>query len=189
LLELEGRWIDVAAVESVLSAAPGAARAEVSVRGTLTDGGVRVARLVARVWPADAGGELSDEGLRSFAARRLPWYAIPSAFLRAGGGPGPGAARDDEAGPLLPPARHPPASRAQREVAGQIGALLGRRQVYLEDNFFRLGGTSVDALRLCAALRDRFGAEVPLFEVMTAPTVGAITQAVLAARRGPPPGR
>jgi acyl-CoA synthetase (AMP-forming)/AMP-acid ligase II/acyl carrier protein len=189
-VELGGRWINLAEVESVLSAGPGAARAEVSVRDLPADGDVIVPRLVARIWPSDPGGELSAAGLRRFAARRLPWYAIPSVFFQAGDGPeqpdGGAAGRGDT---LLRQARRRPGDPAAREVAGLIGALLGQQQVYLEDNFFRLGGTSVDALRLCAALRDRFGADIPLYDVMTAPTVGGITRAVQAARRGQRRGR
>jgi non-ribosomal peptide synthetase component F/acyl carrier protein len=184
-VELGGRWIDAAAVESVLAAGPGAARAEVSVRDTLTDGGVIVPRLVARIWPSDGGKKLSVAALRRFAARQLPWYAIPSAFFQVGSGPGQACAPGGTAGPdgtLLRAARRRPRSLVGREVAGLIESLLGQRNVCLEDNFFRLGGSSVDALRLCAALRDRFGAEIALYEVMTAPTVGGITRAVQAAR-------
>jgi non-ribosomal peptide synthetase component F/acyl carrier protein len=185
-VELGGRWINVTEVASVLSAGPGAARAEISVRDVPADGGVIVPRLVARIWPADAGSELSAAALRRFAARRLPWYAIPSAFFQAGSGPGQAEVPDGAAGrgdTLLRAAPRRPRSPAAREVAGLIESLLGQRQVCLEDNFFRLGGSSVDALRLCAALRDRFGAEIALFDVMTAPTVGGITRVVQAARR------
>jgi len=191
-VELGGRWINMAEVESVLSAGPGAARAEVSVRDMPADGDVIVPRLVARIWPAVPGGELSAAGLRRFAARRLPWYAIPSVFLQADDGPGQADASGGVAGrggTLLRPARRRPGDPAAREIAGLIGALLGQQQVYVEDNFFRLGGTSVDALRLCAALRDRFGAEIPLYDVMTAATVGGIIRAVQAARRGQRRGR
>jgi acyl carrier protein len=181
-VELGGRWIDVAAVEAVLSAGPGAARAEIWVQDMPADGGVIVPRLMARIWPSGAGGGLSAAALRRFAARRLPWYAIPSVFLQADSGRGRHGTAGGEGTPLRT-ARRRPAGQAAREVANLIGSLLGRQQVFMDDNFFRLGGSSMDALRLCAALRDRFGAEIPLFDVMTAPTVDGITRALRAARR------
>lgn len=191
-VELGGRWIDLAAVGAVLAAGPGAARAEISVQDMATDGGVVVPRLVARIWPSDAGHGLSAAGLHRFAARRLPWYAVPSVLLQADSGRGRaevnGAAAGLDGRPLRT-ARRRPRSQAAREVAGLIESLLGQQHVFMEDNFFRLGGSSVDALRLCAALGDRFGAEVPLFDVMTAPTVGGITRMVQAARRGQRRGR
>ncbi|WP_181427870.1 non-ribosomal peptide synthetase [Pseudomonas mosselii] len=51
-------------------------------------------------------------------------------------------------------------------------------QVSLESNFFRIGGTSIDALGILARLYELYFIELRLHDVMAEPTVGAMTRLV-----------
>jgi acyl carrier protein len=73
-----------------------------------------------------------------------------------------------------------------REVTRLVQSVLGVRSVSGADNFFRLGGSSMDAVRLSAAIRAQLGARVPLYDLVTALTVEGIARAVGAARAGRP---
>jgi acyl carrier protein len=56
--------------------------------------------------------------------------------------------------------------------------LLGVERVGIHDNFFDLGGHSLNAHRVLAALRDRFDAEVELRALFEGPTVAELAVAV-----------
>jgi Condensation domain/Phosphopantetheine attachment site len=100
--------------------------------------------------------------------------------------------------PIRPAARSPaPAStpagldrrpeRATVEaVARLVASLLRVSGVCGEDNFFRLGGTSLDAARLAARIERELGVRVGLYDLVAVPTINAMAYAVDMARS--PPG-
>jgi non-ribosomal peptide synthetase component F/acyl carrier protein len=185
--ELNGYWVDRAEVTSVLSALPGVREAAVGLRPVPRDGGVVVSALVAFIAMNHDGCPAAEEVLE-FVTGRLPWYAVPSVIARVDViARHPDGAADfrqfPAPGHVLPPRRLAPATHAGRLVADLIASVLGVNRVHDDDNFFRLGGTSMDAVRLCGALRARFDVDIPLYDMVTAPTLAGITQTVAAARR------
>jgi acyl transferase domain-containing protein len=81
-------------------------------------------------------------------------------------------------------AHNPEARRGEagRSVEAEIVAiwerLLGRESISLSDNFFDLGGDSVLMLQLRAAIANRLGAQLPLKEWVSDPTVSGLARLV-----------
>ncbi|NDI46779.1 condensation domain-containing protein [Goekera deserti] len=97
----------------------------------------------------------------------LPLPPLPRAFVQ------------DRPGPV---AFHSPGSSTTAAVQRAVAEVLGLdRLPEPSDNFFRLGGNSLDAARLAARLTDRTGTGVGLYALMTAPTVLGMADAVEAA--------
>ncbi|OLP20314.1 hypothetical protein BST81_00825 [Leptolyngbya sp. 'hensonii'] len=117
--------------------------------------------------------------LRQFLQTQLPAYMIPSAFVRL------------EHIPLTPngkvdyaalPAPAPPATAAgptptlpQDEVERQLTEIwervLGLESIRVTDNFFDLGGHSLQAVRLFAEIEKAFGRVLPLATFFQAATI------------------
>ncbi|MYW94292.1 hypothetical protein G3I59_27755 [Amycolatopsis rubida] len=80
--------------------------------------------------------------------------------------------------PARPEPAGKPAPSTAAGVAELVGEVLGARNVAGDDNFFRLGGTSMDAARLASRVQRRFGVEIGLYAIATARTVDGIAAAV-----------
>ncbi|WP_329025439.1 condensation domain-containing protein [Streptomyces sp. NBC_00690] len=156
-----GYRIDLGHVRDVLGAQPGVDSAEV----VLDEG-----RLVARLT-----GEVTEAGAQSWAAERLPEYAVPGVVTvtRPGGDrpPGPGE-------PSPGDGRLPLVLALFREV-------LDGKEVTEDANFFRSGGHSLLAVRLLNRVRTELGRELTLRDVFRHPTPTALA-ALLEAAPVPP---
>ncbi|WP_327179513.1 non-ribosomal peptide synthetase [Streptomyces sp. NBC_01335] len=138
--------------------------AQVCVTPVSMPGGLR---LVAHVVPeAQATGERTDlaEGLRAYAASRLPSYLVPSAVVLVHRMPLTPQGKVDRAALVaaLPPEPGPAAAAdeadtamtaAEKLLADLCAELLGVQRVGLDDNFFSLGGNSLLGIQLSAQAR------------------------------------
>jgi acyl transferase domain-containing protein/acyl carrier protein len=95
----------------------------------------------------------------------------------------------ETARPALPPRPVPAAPPADGELERRIAALwariLGHANVDVHDNFFDLGGSSLDALDLVDEVQRELGVELSTVEIFEAPTVSA-QAALLRPRTGAP---
>jgi acyl carrier protein len=84
----------------------------------------------------------------------------------------------------------PRAAPGPVEVAlGEIwNALLGCREIGLDDDFFAAGGHSLLATRLIASIADRLGVELPLISVFEAPTIRTLSVRVAERQAAAPRG-
>ncbi|WP_225446983.1 non-ribosomal peptide synthetase [Streptacidiphilus sp. PB12-B1b] len=122
-------------------------------------------RLVAYV----VGPAADDpEELRAFAARTLPDYLVPSAFVPLAALPLTGNGKVDRAA-LPAPEPDPgtgrgepvaPRTEAERRTAQVFGEVLGIRPPGVEDGFFQLGGDSILSIRLTSRLAEEFGTDL-----------------------------
>jgi nonribosomal peptide synthetase protein BlmIV len=148
-------------------------------------------KLVAHVVPAP-GHAVDPVRLRRQLAETLPGYLIPSAFQRVDRLPLTGNGKVDR-GALAATADVAPAptAAAQHELLAGLAALwaevLRIETVSPEDNFFVLGGSSLQAIRLVGRLQETLGVKVELTSLFDSPTLGALADAVLAARRSAQP--
>jgi amino acid adenylation domain-containing protein len=175
--KINGVRVEPDGIAAVLAGHPGVVQAVVAPYRSAT-GGQRLAAYVRSTTP-----ELPD--LRTYLAARLPSTHLPAAFVRLDAFPLTPGGKVDRAA-LPEPGRAagtPGGARTATEltVAQTWRDLLGVTDVGPDDDFFRLGGSSLQLARLAARLREATGADLALSELLPATTVRA--QARLVAER------
>ncbi|HSS48455.1 MAG TPA: amino acid adenylation domain-containing protein, partial [Thermoanaerobaculia bacterium] len=191
-VKVRGFRIELGEIETVLQAHPAVRESVVVARESEGAGAeARDLRLVAYVvlrqpealpaFPAE---------LRTHVSERLPEYMVPAAWValaalprtpngkvdrRALPAPAPGGARPDR--------RTLPRTPEEELLAVLWADLLRVERVGVDDNFFDLGGHSLLATRVVSRVRETFGVEIPLRQFFNGPTVAALAQAIVVARR------
>ncbi|MFE9778675.1 amino acid adenylation domain-containing protein [Streptomyces sp. NPDC005775] len=173
-VKINGVRIEPGEIESALSAHPRVSGAVVTAFGT-AQGDKRLAGYVT----ADADDVVA--GLRAFLQERLPDTHIPAVFIRLDAFPLTVNGKADRAALPSPelaagtgrPAFRAPSTEAQKLVAQAWQELLGADGVGLDDDFFGLGGTSLQLTRLASRLRTATGQKIQLRGLFTATTVEA----------------
>jgi non-ribosomal peptide synthetase component F/acyl carrier protein len=180
--EIGGRWVVAPVAEAALCTLAGVREALLVRRMCETDGGVVVPTLVAYVVPAPG---IAAEQLRRSVRAHLRAKATATvvvcvdALLRGEEGTWDrdgGAAAASIPGP--DPADDGPDTPTTRAVARLVEVLVGVEGVTAGDNFFRLGGTSLDATRLVARIHRDLGVEISLYALVTARTIAGIARHV-----------
>lgn len=181
-LKVRGRRIEPAEIEGALESLPGVRRA------LCTDiGDAHEARLVAVVVASGtARVDLVDPAyLLAGLARLLPGWLLPDQVVLTGALPINDRGKVDRAAVRRLVRRCGPTPAAltgsQRAVAECVSDLLGCPTPGPDDNFYALGGTSLQAIRLVVRLCQRTGVELSAQDVLRDPTIAAIARAVDAA--------
>ncbi|MFI5798197.1 amino acid adenylation domain-containing protein [Streptomyces sp. NPDC051677] len=124
------------------------------------------------------------EQLRRWTADRLPEHMVPAHLavlpalpLSANGKVDRRQIRTvlEESVDRPRDAGDPPQGATETFVAERWTKLLGLDAVGREENFFRLGGDSLLATRFVAEVREAWGVELPMREVMRTPTVAGLS--------------
>ncbi|WP_245649526.1 non-ribosomal peptide synthetase [Nocardia shimofusensis] len=145
-------------------------------------------RLAAYVTGEPGGAPLDAADVRATVRDRLPGYMVPAAIVVLDQVPTTPSGKLDRKALPAPeftaagPTRAP-RTDAERRVAAVFEQVLGRPVPGAEDSFFDLGGTSLLATRLTAALHAEFGAELPVREIFEAPTVADVAARLATAPR------
>ena len=170
-LKVRGHRVEPAEIEAALVTYAGIDTAAV----TALPGADGAAELVAFV----TGPHLptADE-LRQFLLGVLPAYLIPQRFvgvaslpLTASGKCDRGALAALPSQPLARAHAEPLAGATEHALAEIWCAVLGAASACASDDFFALGGHSLRALQLAAAVRERFGVDMPALAVFRRPTL------------------
>ncbi|MFE7319214.1 amino acid adenylation domain-containing protein, partial [Streptomyces sp. NPDC057555] len=183
-IKLRGFRIEPAEIETHFTTRPDIAQAAVLLREDHPGD----QRLVAYLVPAaDATPDPAE--LRTHAAAHLPAYLVPSAVvlldtlpltpngkLDRSALPAPGLTNATDA-----PSRAPRTAQ-ERLLCDLFATTLNADHIGIDDNFFERGGHSLLAMRLVAAVRAEFDAEVGVRDVFEAPTVAALAARLDAAR-------
>lgn len=152
-VKVNGFRVETGEVETVLNAVPGVRRAVVFAAG---EPGPK--RLFAAV---EAESRLKSSDIRGYLTTRLPAHAVPSRIIVTRTFPFTGNGKVDITA-LLTLARErpaevsryvPPGSAWQKELAEVWAQVLGIAEIGLDDDFFALGGTSLDAVSIARQLR------------------------------------
>jgi len=192
-IKINGHRIEPGEVERAAAASPQVLRcAAVAVPGP--DGTPRDLALCYVAAPGAPDDRGAPDRLRAGLAERLPGYLVPRHVLRldalpvtstgkldhraliaraldaagrdaAHGTVSDGAADDDTAHDTAADAPEPVAV-----ISGIISTLLGRAAVGPEQDFFALGGGSLDAARLCARVGAALHVLVPVSQIYRTPT-------------------
>lgn len=121
------------------------------------------------------GDDLAGE-LRRHAALLLPAAMVPSLIVELPELPRTPSGKLDRAALPRPdagpdPAGGEPGDEREAALAEIFAEVLGLPAVGADDDFFRLGGTSVHAVRALARMSGRFGTRVPPIRFFQEPTV------------------
>ncbi|MDL4822134.1 non-ribosomal peptide synthetase [Actinomadura opuntiae] len=173
-LKIRGFRVEPGEVQAAVAAHEGVARAVVVARDD---------RLVAYVVPAGTGGgDGLAESVRALAAERLPEYMVPAALVVLDDLPVTANGKLDRAAlPAPGPAvsaggGRGPSNEREAALCGLFARLLRLETVGIDDDFFVLGGHSLLAVRLINQVRAEFGVELPLRELLRAPTVAGVAE-------------
>ncbi|MFH8800951.1 condensation domain-containing protein [Streptomyces sp. NPDC017936] len=190
-VRIAGLRVETDAVRACLLGQPGVVDAVVTVR----PGEDTVTAYVVRAGGPAAG--VDEAALRAAVARDVPEYAVPSAVVTVPALPlGPDGRVDLSALPAPGGAGLPSdggtADPRTEVLRGLFSEVLGGRPVAPGDNFFRVGGQSLLAVRLVNRVRSVLGVGLSLRDVFQAPTPAGLAEHLRTAARAeaaPPPLR
>ncbi len=169
------------------------------VQTALADlGGVQQAVVIAREdHPGDKRlvgyitGTVDPAEVRSALAERLPAYMVPAAVLVIDALPLTVNGKLDKR--ALPAPEYTdtdhyraPNSPTEEILAGIYAQVLGLERVGIDDSFFDLGGDSLSAMRLIAAVNNNLDADVGVRTLFDSPTIAQLTPHIKAGTGGRP---
>ena len=163
-VKIRGYRIEIGEIESVLEQFDGVRQAVVMVREDVA--GNR--RLVGFVVPE---GHFDPDAIVNFLQQRLPDYMVPTQWVKMENMPVTGNGKiDRKALPLTDntPSSHayvPPSNETEEKLVEIWQKLLGIDNIGIKNNFFEVGGHSLLAMRLIAAIRRQMGVDLPLIDI------------------------
>lgn len=170
-LKIRGHRVEIGEVERCIEGLPGIRRARV----------VPYRNGIAAYYVATEPG-LDGPALRCHLETLLPPYMIPAVFvalrefpLNASGKVDPSALPQPGEMSPSPGDRRAPATEKETLLAGIWEAVLGRPGLGIDDNFFDVGGDSIRALQVIAAVRQQ-GYECSIQALLDDPTIGAFSR-------------
>ncbi|MEU9111225.1 AMP-binding protein [Streptomyces sp. NPDC048483] len=178
-VKIRGHRIEPGEVEHHADQVPGVQRSAVLA----VQGGDGLGAALCLWFVPDPAAPADADGLRRALARRLPEYLVPRDIIPVGTLPLTRNGKVDRRAleSTLAPARHrrtdpagPSGDAPHTALDALFRQLLDRDAVGPEDDFFALGGSSLDAARLCARLGAALGVTVPVSQIYRTPTVRAL---------------
>ena len=180
-VKIRGYRIELGEVQAALAGLDGVEQAVVIAREDRPGDKRLVGYVTGTADPAE---------IRAALAERLPAYMVPAAVVVLDGAavdgqrqtrhPRPAGTRI----PAMPIVTAPRPAPVEEILAGIYAQVLGVERVGVDDSFFDLGGDSLSAMRLIAAINTGLDADLAVRTVFEAPTV-----AQLAPRIGGDAGR
>jgi amino acid adenylation domain-containing protein len=176
-VKVRGYRVEPGEVRTALLTHPGIREAHVAGRELGNSG---IMSLVAWV----QGDWSYDDNLRGFLSRSLPHYMVPGHFIWVDNFPMTRNGKVDSQRLPLPTGRRPasgnafaePRNELERDLASLWASELGLSEVGRDDNFFDLGGYSLQAVRLVFRMRNELGIEIPVHALYEAPTIAMLAQ-------------
>uniref|UniRef100_UPI003B8A65F8 non-ribosomal peptide synthase/polyketide synthase n=1 Tax=Rhodococcus sp. TaxID=1831 RepID=UPI003B8A65F8 len=179
-IKLHGHRIELGEIDAALTRHPDVGQAVTDVRHVDRLGD----RLVAYVVPA-AGADIDTASLLESVAAWLPSYMVPRHVTvlpqipMTVHGKLDRAALPDPVVTVEASASRPPATAAERTLAGVFADVLGLETVGVEDSFFDLGGDSIMSIQLVARVKAA-GLSVTPRDVFDRRTVAALAAVAVA---------
>ena len=185
-VKIRGHRIEPGEVEAALARLPSVREAVVVMHGDTSDS----RRLTAYVVPAQDSQPVPADLWRDLR-RSLPEYMVPAGIVLLPALPvTPNGKVDRKALPdpvdLIEQRKGfhvPPTDPLQFAIASIWRDLLGVANVGVRDNFFEIGGHSLLAVRMLAAVEKTCGTSVPLAAVFAEPTIERLAEALRSAAR------
>ncbi len=184
-VKVRGFRIELGEIETVLSQHPAVQATVVVAAESPARGRYLAAYYIPRQWPAPAASDLAY-----FLAQRLPDYMLPAVFVPLPAFPQtPNGKVNRRALPRAEPPRPSAAYAAPRnlleeQLASVWGRVLALDRVGIHDDFFDLGGHSLQIAQIVFQIKQVFNIDLALADFFRAPTVAGLAQVLLAAARG-----
>jgi len=179
-VKIRGFRIELGEIEAVLLSHPQVREAVVLVNESDRPENRALAAYVVLNDPA-----FTTQSLREFVKRQLPDYMVPAYWLVLENLPLTSNGKiDRRALPLPNPELNrsvdyvPPDNPTQEAIAAIFGQVLKLEKVGINDNFFEIGGNSLQATQVISRLRESFALELPLRRLFEQPTVADLALAV-----------
>jgi glycopeptidolipid biosynthesis protein len=173
-VKIRGYRIELGEVQAALAALDGVQAAAVIARED-RPGDKRLVGYVTLTGPADPAQ------MRSALAEGLPGYMVPAAIVVLDTLPRTVNGKLDKRALPAPEYQNvvaytPPATPTEEILAGIYGQVLGLDRVGVENSFFDLGGDSLSAMRVVAAINTSFDANLSVRALFEAPSVRGVSQ-------------
>jgi aspartate racemase len=173
-VKVRGFRIELGEVESALSSHPDVKMQAVEARAGCDGTKYLVAHVVRRQTQSTTAADL-----RAFLEEKLPAYMVPSQFvlhsslpLLSSGKVNRRLLAEQGVSEPLPTGRFvKPRDAIEAKLVGIWESILDTHPLSVTDNFFDLGGHSLNAVRLFVMIEQRFGIRLNLSTLLTAPTV------------------
>ncbi|WP_406815529.1 non-ribosomal peptide synthase/polyketide synthase [Mycobacterium sp. M23085] len=168
-VKIRGYRIELGEVRAALAGLAGVEQAVVIAREDRPGDKRLVGYVTGTAQPAE---------LRTQLAERLPEYMVPAAVVVLDALPLTSNGKLDTRALPAPEYQNAgyraPVSPVEEILAGVFAEVLGLERVGVDDSFFDLGGDSLLAMRLVAAIETGLGAELAVRAVFEAPTVSQL---------------
>lgn len=175
-VKIRGHRIELSEIQCALAGLAGVEYAVVTAREE-SPGDKRLVAYVTEQTP----GCVDRAGLRAELARRLPTYMVPAAVVVIGAIPMTINGKLDAR--ALPAPEYvdvngycAPEGPVEEAVAATFAQLLGLERVGVDDTFFELGGDSLAAIRLIAAINATLNIDLPVRALLHAPSPRSLSQ-------------
>ncbi|WP_315791701.1 amino acid adenylation domain-containing protein [Fischerella sp. JS2] len=172
-VKIRGFRIELGEIENALSGHPQVREAVVITRSDQSEEKQIVAYFTAQQ------EQPTPETLRDFLRQKLPDYMIPTAFVILDALPLTPSGKVNRRALPKPTVssfcQHnefvAPRNDTERELAKIWSEVLNIQPVGVKDNFFAIGGNSLLAIHLIAAIEQQFAKELPLSAILTNPSI------------------
>lgn len=176
-IKIRGMRVELHEIESILKALPTVREAVVVTReGTLGD---EHTRLICYLLPSDKS-KVDIKAIKNHLSTKLPTHMIPSDFFvlpvfpLSPNGKVDRVALQNASGTGLTSRRQTPnssASNLERQIHEIWSTVLEIPQIDMEENFFDVGGNSLQLTQVHAKLQALVGCEFPITDLIMNPTI------------------
>ncbi len=178
-VKIRGFRVELGEIETFLGQHPNVRENVVVVYQEEVDNTILVAYVVAKTEPVPSISEL-----RSFLKEKLPDHMVPSAFVMLENLPLAPSGKIDRKALLNPDNLRPeletayvlPRNDMELAIADIWQKTLKVEKVGIEDNFFDLGGHSLNVLQIYSKLRELFKADLAITDLFKYPTISSISR-------------
>ncbi|MCP5046292.1 MAG: hypothetical protein GY940_03915, partial [bacterium] len=124
----------------------------------------------------------SNHRLKEYLKGKLPDYMVPAFFVELEAIPLTGSGKVDrkqlprplESGFHAGGTYEAPGTGLQQTIADTWKAVLGREKIGITDNFFDIGGNSLDFVKISNKLGEKLDREIPVATLFTYPTIHSL---------------
>jgi surfactin family lipopeptide synthetase A len=171
-VKVRGRRIEIAEVEGVLGGHPGISQATAAMHS---------GRLVG-YWVGDSAIEVRE--LRKYVSERLPEHMVPDAFVQLEKLPLTRTGKVDRRALPAPDWSQrgeeyvAPRTEVEKQIAEIWQEVLGIDRIGVHDDFFEIGGHSLNATRIVLNLQARLSNGVSIRQLFLNPTIAELAAAM-----------